>query len=95
MSRFAVIELSDYTPEEKRAIYVSNISHESDNWKYDDRKINYGIETVKSIAKGIESAVTYGTAGAAVGAKIAGPIGAVVGGFIGGAYGFVKGFINW
>ena len=60
------------TPSEKRAIYVNNINENREMWRDDDKLLDYGEATRKSIFESIRE-------GASIGADIGGTIGSIFG----------------
>ena len=90
------------TPSEKRAIYVNNINENREMWRDDDKLLDYGEATRKSIFESIrEGASTGADIGGAIGSifgsageTIGRGLGGVVGGFIGGAIGAIGGLFG-
>ena len=88
------------TPSEKRAIYVNNINENREMWRDDDKLLDYGEATRKSIFESIrEGASTGAGIGGAIGGAIDGILGSegesifrgvgeAIGGIIGGIIGF-------
>ena len=75
------------TPSEKRAIYVNNINENREMWKDDDKLLDYGEATRKSIFESIrEGASTGASIGGAIG-SIFGEVGEAIGRGLGGAIG--------
>ncbi len=86
------------TPSEKRVIYVNNINEDREMWRDDDKLLDYGEATRKSIFESIRE-------GASAGADICGAIGSIfgsagetigrsVGGVIGGFIGAIGGLFG-
>ena len=84
------------TPSEKRAIYVNNINENREMWRDDDKLLDYGEATRKSIFESIREGAS---AGAGIGGAIDGILGSegesifrgvgeAIGGIIGGIIGF-------
>jgi len=90
------------TPSEKRAIYINNINENTEMWRDDDKLLDYGEATRKSIFESIrEGASTGADIGGAIGSifgsageTIGRGLGGVVGGFIGGAIGAIGGLFG-
>ena len=88
------------TPSEKRAIYINNINENTEMWRDDDKLLDYGEATRKSIFESIrEGASTGADIGGAIGGAIDGILGSegesifrgvgeAIGGIIGGIIGF-------
>ncbi len=75
------------TPSEKRAIYVNNINENREMWRDDDKLLDYGEATRKSIFESIrEGASTGASIGGAIG-SIFGEVGEAIGRGLGGAIG--------
>ncbi len=82
------------TPSEKRAIYVNNINENREMWRDDDKLLDYGEATRKSIFESIrEGASTGADIGGAIG-SIFGSAGETIGRGIGGAIGVIGGVIG-
>jgi hypothetical protein len=60
------------TPSEKRAVYVDNVNRDENMWKDDDKLIDYGNETRKTI---LEAIVDGASKGADIGGEILGHFG--------------------
>ena len=79
------------TPSEKRAIYVNNINENREMWRDDDKLLDYGEATRKSIFESIREGASAGAGiGGAIGSifgsageTIGRSVGGVIGGFIG------------
>ena len=88
------------TPSEKRAIYVNNINENREMWRDDDKLLDYGEATRKSIFESIREGASAGAGiGGAIGGAIDGILGSegesifrgvgeAIGGIIGGIIGF-------
>ena len=88
------------TPSEKRAIYVNNINENREMWRDDDKLLDYGEATRKSIFESIREGASAGAgSGGAIGGAIDGILGSegesifrgvgeAIGGIIGGIIGF-------
>ena len=83
------------TPSEKRVVYSTNINENEEMWKDDDKLLNYGEETRKSL---IEAVVDGAAKGADIGGAIGGIFGEVgerigrgIGTIVGGIAGFIAG----
>ena len=87
-------------PSEKRAIYVNNINENREMWRDDDKLLDYGEATRKSIFESIREGASAGAGiGGAIGGAIDGILGSegesifrgvgeAIGGIIGGIIGF-------
>lgn len=82
------------TPSEKRAVYVNNVNNDEAMWVDNDKILDYGSETRKSIFDSIKDGVSDGAdIGGDIGSIFGNTgrvIGTVVGGIVGGVVGAVK-----
>lgn len=86
--------LIQYTPLEKRMIYVDRITKDKDNLSHDDQKKKYNEESAKTLLESIEEGARKGAdIGGEIGSmfgKTGEKIGRAVGGFIGGLGGAAR-----
>lgn len=87
-----------HTPQEKRLVYVNNVSTNAVVWRDNDDLRDYSMEIKKSFAETVvENVVEYSEKGAEIGGDIGGAIGSIfgkTGGTIGRAAGGVVGRVG-
>ena len=82
----------EHTPEEKRLVYVDNLSKKEEVWRDDDKEKDYKKEIGGSLSKTLSYAATGATIGQSIGAFF-GPAGAAIGRVFGGFFGGIFGWL--
>lgn len=82
----------EHTPEEKRLVYVDNLSKKEEVWRDDDKEKDYKKEIGGSLSKTLSYAATGATIGQSIGTFF-GPTGAAIGRAVGGFLGGVAGWL--
>lgn len=85
----------EYTPKDKRPVYINNVNTDPNPWKHNDDIKDYNEEIkqnlMESVVEGIENGAEVG---GRIGKAIAGSFGETAGKFLGGAVGAIKGFLG-
>ncbi len=88
----------EYTPPEKRAVYINDINRDKKMWQKDDELENYREKTQQTLWSSIvESASTGGDIGAEIGSLFGSAgktVGRAVGSVVGGAVGVAKSVVS-